>query len=192
MMFDPFFTTKEPGKGTGLGLSTAYGIVKEHRGEIRVHSQKGQGTSFEISFPPPGSMNNFDKQPAPEIVLGHGEKVLIVDDNETVLESMEELLVTLGYSTNSVTSGQKAVEEYRTWRPDVVVLDRNMPDIDGQATTKKLLDLDPEAKIILISGYEEEGPDGIDAQIKKRIIDYLIKPFDAEELSRVISEVVKK
>jgi PAS domain S-box-containing protein len=192
MMFDPFFTTKRPGEGTGLGLSTAYGIVKEHKGEIQVHSQEGQGTSFEISFPSPGSMNNFDKQYQSEIFLGKGEKVLIVDDNETVLESMEELLLTLGYRTNSVASGQKAIEEYRTWRPDIVLLDRNMPEMDGPETTKKILDMDPEAKIILISGYEEEGPNGIDAQIKKRIIDYLIKPFDAEELSRVISKVVEK
>jgi len=192
MMFDPFFTTKEPGEGTGLGLSTAYGIVKDHRGEIHVHSQKGQGTSFEISFPSPGSLNNFDKQSAPEIVLGNGEKVLIVDDDKTVRESMEELLVTLGYNTNSVASGQKAIEEYRSWRPDVVLLDRNMPEMDGPATTKKILDVDLKAKIILISGYEEEGPNGIDAQLKKRIRAYLIKPFDAEELSRVISEVVKK
>lgn len=192
MIFDPFFTTKDPGEGTGLGLSTVYGIVKDHGGEIQVHSQKDQGTSFEISFPSPGTMNDFDKQSTPTIVPGRGEKVLIVDDDETFLESMEELLVTLGYSTNSVGSGQKGVEEYGIWRPDVVLLDRSMPEMDGPATSKKLFDADPTAKIILISGYEEEGPNGIDSQLKKRIRGYLTKPFSAEDLSRVISEVVKK
>lgn len=191
-MFDPFFTTKEPGAGAGLGLSTAYGIVKDHKGEIDVHSQKHQGTSFKISFPSPSSMNNVDKQSASEIVPGKGEKLLIVDDDTTVLESMEELLLTLGYSTNSVVSGQKAIEEYKKWRPDLVLLDRNMPVMDGPATTKKLLDVDPNAKIILISGYEEEGPEGIDAQLKNRIKGYLIKPFDAEELSQIIFEAVNK
>lgn len=72
------------------------------------------------------------------------------------------------------------------------MLDRNRPKMDGLTTSKKVLAVDPKAKIILISGYEEEGPNGIDDQIKKSIRGYLTKPFDVEELSRVISEVISK
>ncbi len=191
-IFDPFFTTKEPGRGTGLGLSTAYGIVKNHGGEIQVQSRVGKGTSFKIFFPLPDAVPRDKKIAVPEIIKGNGEKVLIVDDEQNLLRSMEELLDNLGYKSDSVTSGQKALEKYEAWRPDVVLLDRNMPEMDGLTALKKILSMDPDAKIILISGYEMAGPDGIDDWIRKRIKGYLTKPVDIIDLSKVMAGVILK
>ena len=184
--FDPFFTTKEVGKGTGLGLSTAYGIVRDHGGNIQVRSRPGKGSVFTVSLPLV-SDEIRPRGPSPEIRKGRGEVILVVDDEREVAATMETVLGQLGYQAVSAGSGDEAVAIYEQMRPDVVLMDRNMPGMDGLSCAALLVRKDPEAKIILISGYDEEGPDGISTSDRELIRGYLAKPVDVSELSRLLS-----
>jgi PAS domain S-box-containing protein len=187
---DPFFTTKEVNKGTGLGLSTAYGIVKEHGGEIRVQSEVNRGTSFLLSFPLDSSGERSAQDQAPEISPGQGQKILIVDDESEMCKSMEELLTGIGYRTHSVNSGSAAVIEYQSWHPDAVLLDRNMPEMDGISCGEQIMDFDPNAKIVIISGYDEQEPVALTEERKRFIRGYLTKPIDMNELSSVLAQLL--
>jgi PAS domain S-box-containing protein len=188
--FDPFFTTKEVNKGTGLGLSTTYGIVKEHGGDIHVDSELGQGTTFKLYFPLAPSDERVPEEPSTEVVRGNGQKVLIVDDETEMCRVMEELLKRLGYKAASVRSGNSAIVRYKSWRPDVVLLDRNMPEMNGVSCTEKIMNYDPNAKIVIISGYDENGPSGIDGEIKRLIKGYLTKPIEMAKLSRELAQIL--
>lgn len=190
--FDPFFTTQKGKGGTGLGLSTTYGIVKEHGGEIHVYSQPDGGTAFEVCFPIASSAN-LDKLKIPKkMVHAEGQKVLVVDDETEVLDPIEELLESMGYSAASVDSGEKAINKYNSWRPDVILMDRNMPGMDGITCAKKILKQDSSAKIILVSGYDKKGQDGIDSQTHALISGYITKPFDMLELNSLLLQIFKQ
>ena len=188
--FDPFFTTKEVDKGTGLGLSTAYGIVKEHLGDIKVFSEVGKGTTFRLYFPgiQPGTSAQAER-PDTE-VEGRGRKILIADDELEICKVMAELLETSGYRVSYVTSGREAVSKYNALAPDIVLLDRSMPGMDGLSCAERILGDDPEAKIIIISGYDEKGPSGISEKDKSRIKGYLKKPVDIKEMTTFLEKVL--
>ena len=188
--FDPFYTTKEVNKGTGLGLSTTYGIVKEHGGDIHVYSEMGQGTTFKLYFPLTSSDMHIPEESPAKIVRGKGEKVLVVDDEREMCRVMEELLKRLGYKAAYVRSGNSAIEKYKSWRPDVVLLDRNMPEMDGVSCSEKIMDYDPNAKILIISGYDQDGPSGINGEKKRLIKGYLTKPIEMGRLSEELAQVL--
>ena len=191
-IFDPFFTLKEVGKGTGLGLSTTLGIAEQHGGFISVSSQPGKGTRFEISLP--GVKTEVLKAPVPEkkLIFGTGQKVLIVDDERPALEALANLTGGLGYQTISVERPEEALEQYSQCTPDVVLMDRNMPEMDGISCIKQIVKTDPNAKIVIVSGYEESGQDGIDNSIKPLIKGYLTKPCGTEALSKMLSDVLRQ
>ena len=115
-----------------------------------------------------------------------GRKVLIVDDNFEICKTLKELLEAYGYQAAYVTGGKAAIAEYETWQPDVVLLDRNMPEMDGMTCAKKIMDRDPGAKIVIISGYDEIGPSGIDDQGRMLIKGYLTKPIDMNEVNNLL------
>ncbi|CAB5165324.1 Two-component system sensor histidine kinase [Olavius algarvensis associated proteobacterium Delta 3] len=186
--FDPFFTTKELGKGTGLGLSTTYGIIKEIGGDIRLYSMPGKGTTFTISLPlarPDIFSSNTETR---EVRAGHGECILIVDDDPDILRPLGQFLERLQYDVHMVTGGQEALDRYSDILPDIVLLDRNMPIMDGLTCAGKLLEQDAFAKIILFSGYDQDGPNGLDDEAMACFQKYLTKPFDMVELSTVLAE----
>ncbi len=189
--FDPFFTTKDAGKGTGLGLSTIYGIIKNHGGEINVTSELNKGTTFVVSFPLHTAAEEEKKQKdvTTETVLGDGQKVLIVDDETEVLKPMEDMLEGLGYSAASADNGKQAIAKYITWQPDVVLMDRNMPEMDGTKCAEIIIEHDPAAKIVLVSGYDKEGADGLNEKEKLLIKNYLTKPIDITRLSQILSQL---
>ncbi len=189
--FDPFFTTKEGKKGTGLGLSTTYGIVKEHEGKIQVHSEPNRGTTFKISFPMAIAGKKTEHKGETGTVKGRGEKVLLVDDEVAVIKPMHQLLDGLGYAVTSVTSGKDAIAKYKSWKPDAVLMDRNMPEMDGITCADKIIEFDPEARIIMVSGYDEEGPNGIDDRIGKAIKGYLTKPVNMAQLTSLMADLLK-
>ena len=190
--FDPFFTTKEVDKGTGLGLSTAYGTVKEHGGEIHVYSEPNKGTSFRLVMPLSVDGEEKTQETQPKVVRGKGQRVLVVDDETELLKPMENILGDLGYQVASVDNGEEALAKSKSWQPDAVLLDRNMPRMDGIECMKKLIEQDPDCKIILVSGYDKKGPAGIDSRTQRLISGYITKPVYlvelAEKLARLFDE----
>lgn len=181
--FDPFFTTKEISKGTGLGLSTTYGIVKEHGGEIHVSSKLGRGSTFKLYFPLAPSGEQEEQESLTQMIRGKGQKILIVDDETDMCKLMEDLLETLGYQVASVNSGKAAIVKYESWEPEAVLLDRNMPEMDGLTCAEKIIDRDPDAKILIMSGYDEDESSGMAEEKKKLLKGYLTKPINIKNLS---------
>jgi signal transduction histidine kinase/ActR/RegA family two-component response regulator len=189
-IFDPFFTLKEVGKGTGLGLSTTHGIVEQHNGTISVRSTPRKGTAFTIRFPLEKGVSVTKPKPSKEPLKGDGQRVLIIDDERPTLEALSNLAKTLGYEAISIDTPLEALKNYAKWSPDAVLIDRNMPVMDGGSCIKEIAKIDPKAKIIIVSGYEKTGPDGIDEDVKRLITGYLTKPFRIDELSQTLSKAL--
>jgi len=191
--FDPFFTTKAIGKGTGLGLSTAYGIVKSHNGLITVKSTPDRGTTFKIVLPlvSPGSEDpslfRAEKIAPGAIAAGKIKRLLVVDDEHSFLKAITQLLETLGYSTISARNGIEAIDLYEVQRPDLVLMDIGMPQMDGITCARQIIAYDPDAQIILISGYDLGGQFEIKEADRKLFKGYLTKPVGLDDLSRFLS-----
>ena len=187
--FDPFFTTKPIGKGTGLGLSTTYGIIKSHEGLIGVKSQSKKGTTFKIHFPLVAGKEEHTLEDEPSLVRGDGQLVLVVDDEPEILNAMNELLEYLGYKPEFASSGTEGLDKYKECKPDAVLMDINMPEMDGIACIEEILNYDPRAKISIISGYELDGINGLGQKAQESIQDYLPKPVGLSDLSALLAKM---
>jgi two-component system cell cycle sensor histidine kinase/response regulator CckA len=190
--FDPFYTMKPIGKGTGLGLSTTYGIIKSHDGMISVDSQPNRGTTFKILFALALNENQNEQEDSLVIIRGNGQRVLVVDDEPEILNAMQDLLEHLGYKPELAANGKKGLEKYRSKNPDAVLMDINMPEMDGITCIDKILEYDPNANISIFSGYEEEGVEGMSQQAKDSIKDYLAKPVGLDALSALLAKMLKE
>jgi CheY-like chemotaxis protein len=122
---------------------------------------------------------------------GRGQKILIVDDEKDMCKVMTELLMRLGYQADYVNSGNAAIVKYKSWRPDLVLLDRNMPEMDGLSCAESVLEYDPDAKIVIISGYDVDGPTGMAEEKKRLIKGYLTKPIEMAKLSTQLARVLR-
>jgi two-component system cell cycle sensor histidine kinase/response regulator CckA len=191
--FDPFFTTKPIGKGTGLGLSTTYGIVKSHEGMIAIDSKPDQGTTIRITFPLAQTVAAIEKKvkPPTEISYGNGETILVVDDEEEILNAMQNLLDGLGYRSATAVSASEALAKFAALKPDVVLMDINMPEMNGVNCAEKIFDLNPDAKIAFITGYEIANLDEFGDRIKTAIKTFLIKPVELAELSTALTRMLQ-
>ncbi len=190
-IFDPFFTLKPVGKGTGLGLSVTKGIIDQHKGSIEVSSELGRGTTFKICLPLSKMQETEKTEPETQIISGTMQKVLIVDDDHPVLDALTKLIRGLGYRAIPVDEPAEALKNYKRWAPDIVLVDRSMPAIDGMNFIKKIVHTDPNSRIIIISGYEESSLSGIDESIKSHIKGYITKPCGIKELSSALSQALK-
>jgi signal transduction histidine kinase/DNA-binding response OmpR family regulator len=190
--FDPFYTTKPIGKGTGLGLSTTYGIIKSHDAMISVDSQPNRGTTFKVLFSLALDEKQSEQKDSPVIIRGKGQRVLVVDDEPEILNAMQDLLEYLGYRPELAANGKKGLEKYRSTKPDAVLMDINMPEMDGITCIEKILNFDPNANISIFSGYEEEGLDGMSQRAKDSIKDYLAKPVGLDTLSALLAKMLKE
>ncbi len=161
-IFEPYFTTKEAGKGTGLGLAVVHGIVEEHLGYISVDSKIGQGSSFTIFLPVTSEKGEFqpDKKERPALSQGSG-RILLVDDEKSILDSTQNLLQYQGYQVTAFSNGLHAYEAFKKnpYGFDLILSDVTMPGMTGDIFSKKVLALRPEIPILLCSGYSEKLPE---------------------------------
>jgi CheY-like chemotaxis protein len=192
--FNPFFTTKPIGKGTGLGLSTTYGIIKSHNGLIHIESKPRKGTVITMTFPLVVGATDIAEMPQPvkEITYGNGETILVVDDEEEILKAMQNLLNSLGYKSAVAISGLDAIEHYRALQPKIVLMDINMPEMDGVNCTEKILDMDPAAKIAFVTGYEVGSLDQFGDRIKNAVTTFLTKPVELADLSATLTRMLQQ
>jgi len=191
-VFEPFFTTKEVGMGTGLGLASVYGIVRGHRGHIECRSLRDHGTEFDV-YLPFSRARERDRDAQVDTLLessGGGETILVVDDDPGVLEASELLLQRIGHEVRTAASGEEALEICRGTgdRPDLVILDLGMPGMGGRRCLGHLLELDPELKVIIATGYGTEEEELAMRRAGAR--DFIAKPYRAEELWRKIRGVL--
>jgi len=193
-IFDPFFTTKAPGKGTGLGLSTCYSIVKNHGGFINCYSEVGRGSKFEVYLPAntsPAMAASLAKAGA-ELSPGHGELVLVVDDEEAILKVARNTLEFFGYRVLTAFNGAEAVALYRQHQPDIAVVltDMAMPVMEGSEAIIALQAINPEIRIIGMSGLDSQSSQS-KAKGARRSLKYFIeKPFTTETLLHTLHQVL--
>ncbi|MBM9520966.1 transporter substrate-binding domain-containing protein [Desulforhopalus vacuolatus] len=188
-IFDPYYTTKEIGKGSGMGLTVVHGIVKSHDGIIMVESKLGNGATFTVFLP--NAEEEFQQETEIVFSLPTGnERVLVVDDEETVAEMTKRRLESLGYQVTLETDSIKALELFRS-NPhafDLIISDQTMPILTGEQLARELLNIKPDIPIIICTGYsskidvEKANSIGISA--------FLMKPVDNVELSKTVRQTL--
>jgi PAS domain S-box-containing protein len=185
-IFEPFFTTKDPGKGTGLGLAMVFGIIKQHQGWIDCYSELGQGTRFDLYLPRhTASHENAPQRPQPQSPIRGHETVLVVDDEPLIRTLGRNILQAYGYRVLLAVDGQNAVELYtsRKEKIDLVILDLTMPRLSGRDAFRRLIEYDPEVRVLFASGYSADHPFD---QNDERVLGFVHKPFQPEELARMV------
>jgi len=191
-IFDPYFTTKE--KGSGLGLATSYSIIKKHGGYITVESEVGVGTTFYLYLPASQKGIPIGEDEKEGIYFGHG-KILLMDDRESIRDMAGEMLSYFGYEVEAVGEGAEAIKLYKKAKEagqpfDAVILDLIVPGgMGGEEVIQKLLEIDPQVKAIVSSGYSN---DPIMSEYKQYgFSEVVTKPYDVKKLSETLQKVIK-
>ena len=191
-VFEPFFTTKAPGQGTGLGLSMVYGIVKNHHGHIEYESEPGAGTRFNIYFPGSKSEKVLNEELAikEEKSAAGDETLLVVEDNESILDAVERMLQHFGYTVITASYGEQAINLYQAQkeRIDLVILTLNMPGIGGRKCLERLMEINPELKAIITSGYTSAA--NLKTVRNGGNTVFVEKPYQLKDLLRIIRQVL--
>ncbi len=190
-IFDPYFTTKQVGKGSGLGLAVVHGIVKRYGGAIRVQSERGKGALFEIFIPVADSTARVENNERVGIVKGDGQRILLVDDEQALVEVGQAILSRLGYEVVATTTDSVAALELFRREPgsfDLIITDYTMPHMTGLDLSKEILSIKPEMPIILCTGFSEK----ISEQVAKEagIRELAMKPVTLQSLSEMIQKAL--
>jgi PAS domain S-box-containing protein len=190
-IFDPYFTTKKIGEGTGMGLAVVQGIIKSCGGAISVSSEPGNGTSFYVFLPriEQEMPSAVEAIPAP---LGGSERILFVDDEETLVDLGKEALESLGYQVSAKMTSLEALETFRAQPEgfDLVITDMTMPGLTGKELAKELLALRPDIPIILCTGFSEIVDEN---QAKEAgIREFVMKPYVVSNLANIVRKVLKQ
>ena len=188
-LFEPFYTTKVSGRDSVLGLASAYGIIRNHGGDIQVTSRPREGSTFLIHLPATTD-DIHDVPAAPREILTGTETLLFVDDELQVRAVGVMMLERLGYKVIVAESGQDAIERFQKNRDriDLVLLDMTMPGLSGSETYNHLRELQPGVKVLLASGYDQAGT-AADI-IKRGCQGFIQKPYTLEQLSQVLRKIL--
>jgi CheY-like chemotaxis protein len=191
-IFDPFFTTKPAGQGTGLGLSVVHGIMKGHEGAIIVHSELGQGSTFDLYFPAAKNVAVARPAPARGGVRGSGEHVLYVDDDESIVFLTTRVLQRLGYRVSGFTDVSDALEAIRTAPQsfDVVVTDLSMPIMSGFDFAAAVREIRSDVAVLMTSGYVR--PEDRELARERGIRELILKPNTVEDLGHALDRVLRQ
>ncbi|RPJ83035.1 MAG: PAS domain S-box protein [Deltaproteobacteria bacterium] len=190
-IFDPYFTTKNKGEGTGLGLSVVHGIVRNLGGEIKVYSELGKGTVFQVYLPQiEGGAQTV--KPEKEVLPVGTETVLVIDDEEAIIEMISEMLTSLGYQVESRISSFEAFEAFRAnpKRFDLIITDQTMPQLTGIALAAKVKSIRPEVPVILCTGFSAGLED--DGNRDPHVNAIIHKPILLRELAGTVRSVFAK
>jgi PAS domain S-box-containing protein len=190
-IFEPYFTTKPFGKGTGIGLAVVHGIVDHHKGEIFVESKPGRGTTFTILFPE--FQDKVEEKRACTISFPKGnERILLVDDETSIVRITQSRLTALGYSVTCTTDPRKALDKVKADPSafDLVITDMAMPHMTGDALSSKLLSLRPDLPIILCTGFSEVMNE--EKARKIGITGFLIKPVELADFAVTVRKTLDK
>jgi len=191
-IFTPFFTTKEYEKGTGLGLSMVYNIVKQHNGFLTVYSELGIGTKFIIYLPVPDDLLKEVKD-EDKTVIPQGEGlILIVDDEQIIRKTAENMFEEFGYNAITAENGKVALDIFEKQYKDIeaVLLDVNMPVMSGKETYLKMKEIDPHVKVLLQSGHAEEGR--IEEILGLGANHFIHKPYGIKELAEAVNSLCRE
>lgn len=187
-IFDPFFTTKAT--GNGLGLAATLGVVRRHYGAIQVKSTVGQGTEFQLLFP---ARTKPEIEPSSVVLPSDSEVngiVLVIDDEQPVRETVRDILESSGIFVIDAESGRAGIEHFTRHHDeiDVVLIDMQMPFMNGAETLQALRKIKPNARVILSSGYSEHDPIRLVLQGENTL--FLPKPYDSESLLRKVHQLI--
>jgi CheY-like chemotaxis protein len=188
-IFDPYFTTKDIGKGSGMGLAVVAGIIKSNDAFISVDTRPGTGTTIKVYFPRIQTQN-FENIKIPDPLPLGQEKILIVDDEKSVVEITKQCVEKLGYEATGKTSSREALELFQS-RPnsfDLIITDQTMPDLTGENLAIEIMKIRPDIPVILCTGFSTKMN-----QEKAKMIGirgFLMKPFNMKELSITIRKIL--
>jgi len=190
-IFDPFFTTKKQGKGTGLGLSSVHGIVNSAGGTIRVYSEIGKGSEFNIYLPVVESyLKKNDAIQAKRAIHGGTERILLVDDEAALIALEKGMLERLGYQVTSRISSTEALEAFRASpdKFDMVITDMAMPSMSGDKLALELIKIRPDIPILLCTGFSTIMSE--EKALSMGIKGFLMKPVTTSDIDKKIRDIL--
>jgi len=187
-IFDPFFTTKDVGKGTGLGLYMVHTIVNNHGGYINLYSEPLRGTQFNI-YLPVSQVTEQEEQFDNETLKGSGT-ILVIDDEYDVRELCKDMLGRLGYTILLADGGSAGIKIYRERKDEisVVILDMIMPKMGGREVFQTLKMINPDVKVLICSGFGQNGFAGIEELMKTGAVEFVQKPFTLRKIGLAIKK----
>ncbi len=188
-IFDPFFSTKGD-QGTGLGMSEVYGIVKRHSGHVVVDSKVGMGTTISLTFPMEQNVSGVAEKPAFKLpITDQPLRILSIDDEDFILETLEEMMTELGVEISCHKSPESGIKDFEENTYNAVLTDLEMPEMDGFEVARRIKAIKPDIPVILASGWpiDIEG----DEKLRKIINLTIIKPFDPESLESLLVALSK-
>ncbi len=191
-IFDPYFTTKAQGKGTGLGLATVYAIVREYDGDVKVYSEIGIGTTFNVYLPVVDSRDAPDPESSEKNYPRGNERVLVVDDEPSIAKLVAKMLDRLGYAVTAFSSSVDALKAFRNDPDafDIVITDMTMPDMTGDMLAREMISIRPGLPVLICTGFSERLNQ--EQSDEMGVSAFMSKPVGLKDLSETLRKILDK